>query len=170
MSRSRHHNTGIASNIIYNPHDTIPLDSIGSKITVEFPATEIRSADYRNNPLGHVDDYVSNKKTMAAEMLRRQNLNQQLNHKNAFYIDPHNSDTRKDSLSVFNHARVYKLQTDDANARASIRSVENYRNLEKKELRVRDFLRKTEEIVEERKSRLFHDQAEHRIEHVISNI
>lgn len=160
MSRTRHQNLGASSNIVYNPHDTIPMDRAGNRIDVAFPITEIKSIEQTNNPLTRVDDYVSNQKTMAAEMLRRQNLNEKINFTNAYYTSNRSEEANKNAMTIFGYSGVFMKQTHDANARASVKSVEHMQALESKENRVREFLNKTAEIAEERKIREFQAQTE----------
>lgn len=160
MSRSRHHNMGITANVTYKPHDTIPIDRGGEQLIIEFPVTEVKSINKSNLPLSKLDDYVTNKKTMVSEILRRKNLNEKLNFANAFYTQNRSEEANKQALTIFGHDKVYLGQTDDANTRASYRETENLKNIEYKETRVRDFLRKTEEIVEERKNRDHEDRLE----------
>ena len=153
MLRTRHYNTGVSTNISISTHDILPFDGSGEQLEIQFPVSVLKSVDNSNAPLHSVDDYIANQKSMVNELLYRKNLNENLNFKNSFYASDKNDPADGQALTIFGYRSAFQQETDDANARAGFNSEQNIKRIGDREKRVKDFLRKTEEVVEERKSR-----------------
>lgn len=124
------------------------------------PLTGAKMMHLGNKPLHHVQDYTSNQKTMVSEMFTRKNLNEKLNFKNTFYTSERNPRINAEALTIFGHDKVFLKETDDANRRANMISPMHIKSLEDKENKIRDFLRRTEEIADERKDDRIEDSYE----------
>ena len=84
-------------------------------------------------------------------MLRRSNLNEKLNFKNSLYTGERSASSDQQLFTLFGYRNAFLKLTDDANTRASTATINNIKKLEDKQNQIKEFLLKTEEIVEDRK-------------------
>lgn len=151
--REPHRSVSISSNVLSSPKDRVPVSRKGFKVDVGLPFGNFRSFDHGNKPLIHLDEYESNPKTVVAELFKRKNYNEQINFKNSLYISERSPEIDSQALTIFGYDKIYLEETDDANRRANILSPSHIKTLEQKEQKLRNFLRRTEEITEERREK-----------------